>query len=790
MKIEKTLAALVVVLAFISSALGQINITSTPVKATATGMAELLGKITVKVGGAGLVGEEVTVDFGVNIVNTLGATGIRAANCTGSFDGRGATAGACSGKTATTTDDVSVAATAQNLKDGIVKITVPALTAAGTGSSFDLIGVRVDIAGKSGELKAKVKPTANAIFVEGIPGNEVVVVDSIEPGMIVDRESTSVLTIENAGVTIPQIFRISEGFESAFTDDVGTFGQTVATRVRIRVQGLPPDSTVTFPETVSDSAATLTARDLEGCVDVPADVGKECFLTLPTSKGDTFIEYRFSGGSSSRVETFNIKYTLEVKTAPPDSVVMFLQVSLFPSDASSIPRYSTQFIPTEDELPFPEFDGFLPILFTEGQFMGVAFTNPADFELSVKLEAISRDGTSIQGADIVNPNSLTLPAQGQQSALVKEIFGTAVLSAELGTIVAQTRRARAPSLFLLGDNNSTFIDGGTGVERAFRTFVLPNVSRDGMSPFTKIHVFNPSTEGDTELELRLRDTSGATVALRTLNLAPRETLSENLTALLQVNVGALGGGYVEGVASRQIIALESFGNEQTINVLSAQAAFHTEVYWIPHFAVGGGFDTELNIINTEAIGESILQLTAFDDEGNPLSSALQISLQPGEQTIFSIIALFEEPPTQLVAGSIRIQVEPIFLGPFKSVPGLNGSVRFKSQDGRLSSALPLLLKSGTSALYSHVAQDLGFFTGVAVLNPQSDPVDVTVEVFDQNALQVGSKTLTLPAGGRQARLLVELIPQVIGQLGGYFRVRADASVISFALFGDFAGELI
>lgn len=765
MKIEKTLAALVVILGFIAAAFGQINITSTRVKGIATGKAELVGKIRLTAGSSGAISDKITIQYGGLPITKDTGTGI------GISAGSTWTAG-----TALTVDE----------DKGEIVLTIPA---SGAGTFLEIEGVRISLDGFSAsEVKATLKSGVNPLIVGGVPGNEVVVVDSIEPGMTVDPESTTVLIIENAGVSLPKIFSISEGFESAFTADVD------ATRVRIRVQGLAPDSTVTFLETLKDSGtgATLTALDLEGCVDVPADVGKECFLTLPTSKGETFIEYRFGGaaGSSTTVETFSIPYTLEVKTAPPDSVVMFLQASLFPLDASSIPRYSTQFIPTEDELPFPEFDGFLPILFTEGQFMGVAFTNPADFELSVKLEAISRDGTSIQGADIVNPSSLTLPAQGQQSALVKEIFGTAVLSAELGTIVAQTRRARAPSLFLLGDNNSTFIDGGTGVERAFRTFVLPNVSRDGMSPFTRIHVFNPSTEGDTELELRLRDTSGATVALRTLNLAPRETLSENLTALLQVNVGALGGGYVEGVASRQIIALESFGNEQTINVLSAQASFHTEVYWIPHFAVGGGFDTELNIINTEAIGESILQLTAFDDEGNPLSSALQISLQPGEQTIFSIIALFEEPPTELVAGSIRIQVEASFVGPFKSVPGLNGSVRFKSQDGRLSSALPLLLKGGTSALYSHVAQDLGFFTGVAVLNPQSDPVDVTVEVFDQNALQVGSKTLTLPAGGRQARLLVELIPQVIGQLGGYFRVRADASVISFALFGDFAGELI
>ncbi|MDA2923360.1 hypothetical protein MYX65_01680 [Acidobacteria bacterium AH-259-L09] len=785
MRIQKTLAALLVISAGVSAAYGQINISSTSLAAIATGTAELAGKIRLTSNGS--IFDTITIRYGgLPIINDTGS-GIDV-----DFEGPDATPG--------TADDTwpSPITIDVDKAEGVITLTVPTASA---GKFLELEGVRISLDGFSGsEVKASLNTIGNALLVQGLPGNEVVVVDSIKPGMTVEPDSTTVLIIVNAGTSLPKSFKISEGFESAFTEcliakpdftcKVGEFGQTVATRVRIRVGGLPADSSVTFPETVTDSSATLTALDLEGCVDLQDGVGKECFLTLPTSEGNTFIEYAFSGGSSSEVETFNINYTVEVKTAPLDSAVAFLQASLFPSDTPNIPRYSTQFIPTEDELPFPEFDGFLPILFTEDQFMGVAFTNPSDFELSVELEAISRDGTSIQGADIVNPASLTLPAQGQQSALVKEIFGPAVLSADLGTIMAQTRRGRAPSLFLLGDNDNTFIDGAIAVEMALMNFVLPNLSREGMSPFTKIHIFNPSRDSDTELELRLRDTSGTTIASRTLNLGPLETISEKLATLLEIDVGALGGGYVQGMASRPIIAFESFGNEQTINILSAQTAFSQEVHWIPHFAVGGGFDTELNIINREFNKEAVLQLTAFDNDGNPLSSGVGISLQPGEQRIFSVVALFEEQPADLVAGSIRIDVQASFVGPFKSVPSLNGSVRFKTQDGRLSSSLSLGLKRGTSALYAHVAQNLGFFTGVAVLNPQSDLVDITVEVFDQSGLQVGSNTFTLPPGGKQARLLIELIPQVTGQLGGYFRVRADASVISFALFGDFAGQLI
>ena len=76
------------------------------------------------------------------------------------------------------------------------------------------------------------------------------------------------------------------------------------------------------------------------------------------------------------------------------------------------------------------------------------------------------------------------------------------------------------------------------------------------------------------------------------------------------------------------------------------------------------------------------------------------------------------------------------------------------------------------------------------MNPQQNPVEVTVEAFDQVGTQVGESSFTLPAGGRKAKLLLELIPATAGQMGGYFRVRSGEEILSFALFGDLAGESI
>ena len=53
-----------------------------------------------------------------------------------------------------------------------------------------------------------------------------------------------------------------------------------------------------------------------------------------------------------------------------------------------------------------------------------------------------------------------------------------------------------------------------------------------------------------------------------------------------------------------------------------------------------------------------------------------------------------------------------------------------------------------------------------------------MEAFDQVGTQVGESSFTLPAGGRKAKLLLELIPATAGQMGGYFRVRSGEEILS------------
>jgi hypothetical protein len=88
-------------------------------------------------------------------------------------------------------------------------------------------------------------------------------------------------------------------------------------------------------------------------------------------------------------------------------------------------------------------------------------------------------------------------------------------------------------------------------------------------------------------------------------------------------------------------------------------------------------------------------------------------------------------------------------------------------------------------VFSHVASDDVYFTGIAVLNPNSASATVKLEVYAADGSLVDSASETIPAGRRQGRLLTEFIASMAGksQSGGYIQLTADIPVAAFCLFG-------
>ena len=127
-----------------------------------------------------------------------------------------------------------------------------------------------------------------------------------------------------------------------------------------------------------------------------------------------------------------------------EPTAVFLQATLAPGEDEQcggnpcIPRHQTEFVPPEEELPFPEFETYFPISSRLGP-LRLQFTNRSNLDLPVRLEALNPAGRRVLGPDIVNPASLPVGQGEQISVAIEEVLGSGILDVETGTIAARTR---------------------------------------------------------------------------------------------------------------------------------------------------------------------------------------------------------------------------------------------------------------------------------------------------------------------------------------------------------------
>ena len=622
-----------------------------------------------------------------------------------------------------------------DLASGIRTVRIP--EGISTGELITLSGVRFDMAATDVErVVANLRVAPGSGFAIRETYRSVEVISRVLPGLEVDLESDLVFILpanffRPASLTLD----LKEGFPAAFSGNIGQFNQNVPTRVQIRVVGLPEGVSVTFPDSASSSASDATFDVLDGSE-----------TTLPTEDGDRSITYEFQKGRTSdiRVETFKFDYTVEMVTPdvestddslPPEKgpvvaepTAVFLQATLAPGEseecqgAPCVPRYQTEFRPPEDELPLPEFETYFPVSPRLGP-LRLRFTNRRDLDLSVRLEALSPAGSLVSGTDIVNPASVTVDRGDQVSVAVEKIFGSGILDVEIGTIVALTRRAEIGAIFLFGDD-LTFADGGAASQPPRNRFLLPNISREGEEPFTVVHFFNPSEKADTEIQASLYDGSGEMVSSTDRSLGPRGTISESAETFFAVDLEDFQDGYIRGQTTGEgLVAFQTFGNEKTINHLAGQVtSLRKQSYGVAHVGFGAGLETELNLINSDESKDAKFRVSIFDDQGQDALASVDFVLESRKQRIADLSVLFGLFSTEVLTGSLEIELLNVFRGPFLNAPSINGSVRFKSVDGWYSATLPLFRVPDKDALYAHVAQDQGFFTGVAIKNRARAPV--------------------------------------------------------------------
>src|SRR5262249_49344992 len=149
--------------------------------------------------------------------------------------------------------------------------------------------------------------------------------------------------------------------------------------------------------------------------------------------------------------------------------------------------------------------------------------------------------------------------------------------------------------------------------------------------------------------------------------------------------------------------------------------------------------------------------------GNPLtpsSVVVQRTLPPNSRLEERIDQMFGLTGDQLIMGYIHFET-------LSNTSGAMGMVEYGTTDGVVLSAVEAQGEGFSDFYFLHVAEDFGYYTGMALVNTNSDPTIVTLDSFNTAGIRQDSTIVNLAPGERQARVLSEIFHRNITQNGGY-----------------------
>jgi hypothetical protein len=665
-----------------------------------------------------------------------------------------------------------------------VIINVPA---GGTANSLIRIsGVRVAIAGHDLNLVTATitspNPLGNSIAVgQGNP----IVISTVAKPFSFDQgdplEFTNGIAIKHTATLL-----IREEFPSAFSSSVGVGGQTQPSQIRIiPFPSIPEGVSLTFGASAVYTITGATLTTLSGTAE-----------TVPRKDGSTDVVYRYASavGSEINLEAFEIQVTMNLEPTAKTGAIQFqaelLPIGLetptpeFPS--TDIPRYAERLIPDETELTIGTTELVFPFrIRSDGTYTGISIANPNSYRVSATLTAYDADGAVIAGDGITNPVSITLPARGQYAKIDFEIFGETFNALSPGTIRIVGKAYNLQGFYFFGDMSGPGLDGGTGGITGFSYWRLPLVFREGIAPFNSLELYNPGSSEAT-VTIQLLDADGSLVASATQSIQAGGMLIRDIKDMVGVELNSFQGGYIKGTSDLPLVVRDYFGNSLESNILVAQTPTVLTSFQIPFFASGGSYSTELTIVNVAPRDPADISLTLINDSGEEIAidgNPVKFTIPAGAQLTQTVAGLFPALGADLVAGSIRVDVRSIYKGPIPTSPGLIGSVRIAAADGSASAAIPLRIPPLSHFIYSHVAQDSNYFTGVVILNTNSEPATYTLDVYTKEGTLTGSFSSQLQPGEKISKLLFQLIPATAGQLGGYIEITGDLPLTSIYMLG-------
>jgi hypothetical protein len=403
----------------------------------------------------------------------------------------------------------------------------------------------------------------------------------------------------------------------------------------------------------------------------------------------------------------------------------------------------------------------------------VAISNMGSQAATVTFTASDGAGKVITGPGISNPTSWELDPGAQRARFDTEIFGRGISQFNTeGSIELESAGSGVRGFYLIFDGQIDLMDGSNLSSEPRRDFVFTEI---GASGNTKINIANNNSEA-AEVTFNLMTADGEVLRSVTLTAAARGAIVVDLFNDLFHEIAPDPTGYVHVTADKGVHSFELIQQgSKAVAVLGGQKVVSDKIFvYSPQYVNDDVYRTSLSVINMDPRGGSI-SLRLIGEDGSQIGVSRSVYLQPKGKLYIDDPEYFGTSGSSI--GYVEISTDGLKLA---------GSVVFNDVHRRIfSSALPLVSELGTSYVFSQIASDGLYFTGIAVVNPNSAAATVKLEVYAADGGLVDSVSEIILGSHRRSKLLTEFLASMAGknQTSGYIRLTSDVPIAAFCLFG-------
>jgi hypothetical protein len=423
-----------------------------------------------------------------------------------------------------------------------------------------------------------------------------------------------------------------------------------------------------------------------------------------------------------------------------------------------------------------------------GDYLGISIVNRDAQAREFTVTATPSSG--------VNPQSgrLTLNAGAQRASMLNQIIGGTVPSP--GWIRLDPDANGCASY--LASGNGEALASTDADDAAASVVVLPHISIN--TGFTELNHADASISivnaGSSTASVTAQLTSLAGAAIGTVQLTVPSNgsfhgrVSDLFLAVLPDN--SLGGktleGYLRLSSNTPISAFQRTDTPLSRTMLRGipvPSEFSNTV--IPHFVIGGNYESYVNIVNPGSGPTNVIELRAVDDTGNRIGETIQMTLRPGEGRrmtvgeLFRIVTIQIFPPP-IITGSIYIRQSPSS-SPLSPMPQVIVSLEIVAGGNGAKSAAMLYPASNSPSVRWTVpfaASSPPYFTGYAIATANellTVQTDVEVELINSNGEPVDRLSYSLSPGTRRTAMIRSGIPS------GYLRITSNFPVFVMGSIG-------